>query len=477
MSGDNSFLSKLSRAADAPGPKSPRNDANASSASKSVTRSANSSNHHHHHQQQQQQRAPHGLSLAADVASAPSPSSSHPHPSSHYQQPSYTKSSTPSPSSQGVVLTFLGADNKPLRQFDCRRDSEVVSIDDLIGVELSPEDAELCVAVHGLPELPALTFFQCNLPNVRNFEEWDGFDRLADSLVVLLNDERFTVAQRRLERKKRNEIRNQRNALAASPSTTTSTTTITTATTPHFATPSAPDATHDDLAAQVAHLEAELEASRAAEAQLKLRVRALERHLSGKNAVKTTPAAIVPLEIDFAELDFRRREDAAGSRRGVARVCGDVSRRAGRCQRDSGPRTARRGRAGADDRQAGRRPRQRGVHVWHRAQRVGCAARDGATRAHTGAGAARRRRGGRQKPIDVTRCRSACASRTAVACGLRFLHSQVPPVLHRDLKPDNVLLSADLGTVKLGDFRHVALPADERAPDRQRRHRSSILRP
>jgi serine/threonine protein kinase len=36
--------------------------------------------------------------------------------------------------------------------------------------------------------------------------------------------------------------------------------------------------------------------------------------------------------------------------------------------------------------------------------------------------------------------------------GLDFLHSQSPPVLHRDVKPGNMLLSADAALLKLADF-------------------------
>ena len=38
-----------------------------------------------------------------------------------------------------------------------------------------------------------------------------------------------------------------------------------------------------------------------------------------------------------------------------------------------------------------------------------------------------------------------------VATAVFYLHSQKPPIIHRDIKPKNVFLSGDL-TAKLGDF-------------------------
>lgn len=36
--------------------------------------------------------------------------------------------------------------------------------------------------------------------------------------------------------------------------------------------------------------------------------------------------------------------------------------------------------------------------------------------------------------------------------GLHFLHSRVPPILHRDLKCDNVFITGPSGSVKIGDL-------------------------
>jgi len=36
--------------------------------------------------------------------------------------------------------------------------------------------------------------------------------------------------------------------------------------------------------------------------------------------------------------------------------------------------------------------------------------------------------------------------------GLCFLHSQTPPIIHRDLKCDNIFVNGNSGLVKIGDL-------------------------
>jgi len=38
-----------------------------------------------------------------------------------------------------------------------------------------------------------------------------------------------------------------------------------------------------------------------------------------------------------------------------------------------------------------------------------------------------------------------------IAQGVHYIHTQTPPIMHRDLKPPNILMASD-GSLKLGDF-------------------------
>lgn len=49
-----------------------------------------------------------------------------------------------------------------------------------------------------------------------------------------------------------------------------------------------------------------------------------------------------------------------------------------------------------------------------------------------------------------------------VAKGLTFLHSNTPPLVHRDLTSNNVLLSEDATVVKIADFRNVSIVDPEK---------------
>ena len=49
-----------------------------------------------------------------------------------------------------------------------------------------------------------------------------------------------------------------------------------------------------------------------------------------------------------------------------------------------------------------------------------------------------------------------------VACGLSYLHNQRPPVIHRDLSPNNIMLTSQL-VAKIGDLGVAkAIKADSR---------------
>lgn len=39
-----------------------------------------------------------------------------------------------------------------------------------------------------------------------------------------------------------------------------------------------------------------------------------------------------------------------------------------------------------------------------------------------------------------------------ILCGLVYLHSQNPPIIHRDLKCDNIFVNGNQGEIKIGDL-------------------------
>jgi serine/threonine protein kinase len=54
-----------------------------------------------------------------------------------------------------------------------------------------------------------------------------------------------------------------------------------------------------------------------------------------------------------------------------------------------------------------------------------------------------------QPHIDIRRQASMMID---VCCALRYLHSRQPPILHLDIKPDNIMLDGATGRAKLGDL-------------------------
>ena len=55
----------------------------------------------------------------------------------------------------------------------------------------------------------------------------------------------------------------------------------------------------------------------------------------------------------------------------------------------------------------------------------------------------------RFKRINVKVLKSWCRQ---ILKGLYFLHTRQPPVIHRDLKCDNIFITGTTGSVKIGDL-------------------------
>ncbi|PRD29246.1 UNVERIFIED_CONTAM: wnk-1 [Trichonephila clavipes] len=55
----------------------------------------------------------------------------------------------------------------------------------------------------------------------------------------------------------------------------------------------------------------------------------------------------------------------------------------------------------------------------------------------------------RFKKINIKVIKSWCRQ---ILKGLHFLHSRQPPIIHRDLKCDNIFITGTTGAVKIGDL-------------------------
>lgn len=51
-----------------------------------------------------------------------------------------------------------------------------------------------------------------------------------------------------------------------------------------------------------------------------------------------------------------------------------------------------------------------------------------------------------------------------ILCGLVYLHGHTPPIIHRDLKSDNIFINGSEGVVKIGDLGLATLLRARTAP-------------
>jgi len=55
----------------------------------------------------------------------------------------------------------------------------------------------------------------------------------------------------------------------------------------------------------------------------------------------------------------------------------------------------------------------------------------------------------KHKKVDIKAMRRWAKQ---ILTGLAYLHDQKPPIIHRDLKCDNIFINGNHGKVKIGDF-------------------------